>query len=297
MRAVAEPRRARPEGQSFAAFRYTAAAFRFWWHHHPELELTWIESGAGTRFVGDHIAPFGPGDLVLLGGHLPHTWSSEGRAAGARSHRAIVVHLPVELFDLAAPEFAGVRALLQRAHRGLAFSSRASAAVAEALVRLPAQRGLTAWSALAGILQRLGADRAATPLASEGYVPVDWQGVQPRLARALAYIEDHLADDTLTLGDVARTVHLSAAAFSRFFRAHTGGTLVQHITARRIARACRRLSETDERVAEIAYACGFGTLANFNRRFRALKKMTPSAFRARFRGEARARPSARRVRA
>lgn len=297
MRAVAEPRSARPEGQSFAAFRYTAASFRFWWHHHQEIELTWIESGAGTRFVGDHIAPFGAGDLVLLGGHLPHTWSSEGRAAGARSHRAIVVHFPVALFELAAPEFAGVRALLQRARRGCAFSPRTSAAVAEALVRLPTQRGLTAWCALASILQRLGDDRGATLLASDGYVPVDWHGVQPRLARALAYIEDHLTEDTLTLGDVARTVHLSAAAFSRFFRAHTGDTFVQHVTTLRIARACRRLSDTEERVAEIAYACGFGTLANFNRRFRALKAMTPSAFRARFRGVARAQPSARGVRA
>jgi AraC-like DNA-binding protein len=293
MRAVAEPRRARPEGQSFAAFRYSAAAFRFWWHHHPELELTLIESGSGTRFVGDHIAPFGPGDLVLLGGHLPHTWSSEGRAAGAKSHRAIVVHLPRELFELPAPEFTDVRALLRRAERGYAFSSRASAAVADAMVQLPARRGLAAWCALAGILQQLAADRAATPLASVGYAPVDRHGIQPRLARALAYVDDHLTDETLALGDVARTVHLSAAAFSRFFRTHTGSTLVQHINTLRIARACRGLSETEQSVAEIAYDCGFGTLANFNRRFRERKGMTPTAFRARFRRMAAVRPTAR----
>lgn len=296
MRAVVEPRRIRPEGQSFAAFRCAAASFPFWWHHHPEVELTWIESGAGTRFVGDHIAPFGPGDLVLLGSDLPHTWSSEGRAGRARSHRAIVVHLPADLFDASAPEFDAIRGLLARARRGCAFSAHASAAVAEALVALPSQRGLAAWCALASTLERLAADRGATVLASDGWTPADRHGVQARLARALAFVDAHLADDSLALGDVARTVHLSAAGFSRFFRAHTGRTLVQHITELRIAAACRRLSETEESVAAIAYACGFGTLANFNRRFRALKGTTPSAFRARFRGDVIGSPSGRRAR-
>jgi AraC-like DNA-binding protein len=281
-RADAEPRRVRPEGQSFAAFRYVAPAFRFWWHQHAELELTWIEAGAGTRFVGDSIAPFTAGDVVLLGGHLPHTWSSEGRAGGARSHRAVVVHFPPELFEVAAPEFAAIRALLRRAPRGVAFSAAASAAVADVLQQLPAQRGLVAWSALAGALHTLANDRSATVLASRGYVPGDRYGVQPRLARALAYIDAHVTSETLALRDVARTVHLTPTAFSRFFRQHTGETLVQHITAVRVGLACRQLTETDQRVAEIAYACGFGTLANFNRRFRAMKGMTPTEFRRRF---------------
>lgn len=292
-RADAEPRRARPEGQSFAAFRYTASAFRFWWHQHPELELTYIESGAGTRFVGDSIAPFEPGDLVLVGGHLPHTWSSEGRAGGTRSHRAIVVHVPPELFEVAAPEFTAIRALLRRAPRGVAFSSRTAAAVQEALVQLPTQRGLTAWSALAGVLHTLAGDQAASVLASDGYAPGDRYGVQPRLARALAYIDAHAMSDTLSLRDVARTVHLTPTAFSRFFRQHTGGTLVEHITAVRIGLACRQLTESDQRVAEIAYACGFGTLANFNRRFRATKGMTPTEFRRRFHDAAHAAAPAR----
>jgi AraC-like DNA-binding protein len=282
MQPAAEPRRVRPEGQSFAAFRYAAPAFRFWWHHHAELELTWIASGAGTRFVGDSIAPFAAGDLVLLGSQLPHTWSSEGRAARGRRDRAVVVHLPPELFMVPAPEFAPIRALLSRAHRGVAFPARTANTVSDALARLPAQRGFAAWHALVDVMHTLATTRGATLLASEGYAPVDRYGVQPRLARALAYIEAHITSDALSLTDIARTVHVTPAAFSRFFRQHTGQTLVEHITAVRIGLACRRLTESDQPIAEIAYASGFGTLANFNRRFRALKGMTPTAFRARF---------------
>jgi AraC-like DNA-binding protein len=283
MRAVPEPRRSRPEGQSFVAFAHAATSFPFAWHYHPEAELTWIESGAGTRFVGDSIAPFAAGDLVLLGGHLPHTWSSEGRAGRSRSHRAVVVHFPRELFEMSAAEFVAIRTLLDSAQRGLVFSAGASARVAPDLKRLTALRGLDAWSELARILDRLAADRRSASLASPGYAPQARQGAERRLERALAYIEANASSPSLGLGDVARTVHLSPAAFSRFFRQITGDTLVHHVTQVRIGLACRRLAESDQGVAEIAFACGFGNLANFNRRFRATKGMTPTEFREHFR--------------
>ena len=47
-------------------------------HAHPLLELTWIERGAGLRFVGDSVEPFAEGDLVLVAPGAAHTWWSSG---------------------------------------------------------------------------------------------------------------------------------------------------------------------------------------------------------------------------
>ena len=286
MRAFPEPRRRKPDGQSFSAFAHSAASFPFAWHYHPEFELTLIEAGEGTRFVGDSIAPFGAGDLALLGGNLPHTWSSEGRSTGADSHRVIVVHFPPDLFASEATEFGGIRRLLQRAERGCLFSPAVRAKAANGLRTLLDLHGLSAWCRLATILDELAGDPAPVPLASEGYVPTVRQGAQRRLERALGYVETHACSELLCLRDVARTVHLSPAAFSRFFRQMTGGTLVGHINHLRIGRACRLLGESDRTVTEIAYDCGFRNLANFNRRFRVIKGMTPSAYRRHFRSAA-----------
>ena len=73
--------------QSFRLIELELAAFRGERHRHRQLELTWIEQGAGLRFVGDSVQPFESGDLVLLGPQLPHAWVSAAEQTGQRHAR------------------------------------------------------------------------------------------------------------------------------------------------------------------------------------------------------------------
>ena len=46
------------------------------WHFHPEYEIQLVTSTTGRYFVGDYIANFAPGNLVMTGTNLPHNWVS-----------------------------------------------------------------------------------------------------------------------------------------------------------------------------------------------------------------------------
>lgn len=277
-----EPRPPRLSAQSLLAFHRVEAAFPFEWHYHGECELTWIEAGEGTRYVGDTVEPYVAGDLVLLGGNLPHTWSSERPVQKARAHRAVVVQFQATIFDHPGPEFAAVRHLLARLDRGLRFPTDAIAP--RTWLELTTLRGLEAWCALARLLDQLAHSEGATPIASPGYLPAPRHGSRKRYERALAFVAQQAEAGPVYLRDAARVVHLSPAAFSRFFQRFSGETFVRHVNGLRIAKAARLLAETDQPVATIAFACGFGNLSNFNRRFRALKGLTPLAWRSRFSG-------------
>ena len=62
--------------QSYNVLKVDRPYFVVPWHFHPEIELMLVVEGEGTRFVGDSIDSFGPGDLVLVGANLSHVWKN-----------------------------------------------------------------------------------------------------------------------------------------------------------------------------------------------------------------------------
>lgn len=42
------------------------------WHYHPEIELVYINGGAGKRQIGSHVSYYTNGSLILIGANLPH---------------------------------------------------------------------------------------------------------------------------------------------------------------------------------------------------------------------------------
>ncbi|WP_327355793.1 GlxA family transcriptional regulator [Streptomyces sp. NBC_01304] len=94
--------------------------------------------------------------------------------------------------------------------------------------------------------------------------------------------------EPLTLGELAARSSMSVRTFSRRFLAEAGMTPMQWLTRQRLDRARELLEETDRTVDRIAADAGFGTGASLRQHFHALLGVTPRAYRATFRGPARA---------
>ena len=90
---------------------------------------------------------------------------------------------------------------------------------------------------------------------------------------------------------LARVAHISAAHFSRQFRATFGETPHRYLQRRRVERAMEMLRETDRPVTEVCLDVGFNSLGTFTRTFREIVGDPPSAYRARFAGTRSAAPS------
>jgi len=263
---------------SIRVFQRNDPAFDFHWHFHPEYELTFILRSRGRRFVGDNIADYADGDLVLLGANLPHTWAS---LPDGRPHHAIVIQFARDFLGepfLQRPELRGIAGLLRHAQRGLQFPAKTRQHVAPSLRLLYRQRGLPRLLTLLRVLETLADSRDARTLSSAGFVPALQRGDQARIDRVCAHIREHLAD-RLALRDVATVARLSPRAFTRFFKRTLGKTLVEYINELRVGHACELLINTDQSVTDTAFASGFNNLAYFNRRFLALKKLSPRDYR------------------
>ena len=110
------------------AFWVHSPFFGFHWHYHPELEITCVKRGRGTRMVGDNVSPFSEGDFVFLGSNLPHTWISDDdfKSSEEQMEVAVLQFHPSVLDNLllSLPEMVSIRRLLDIAHRGVVLSEQ-----------------------------------------------------------------------------------------------------------------------------------------------------------------------------
>lgn len=102
------------------------------------------------------------------------------------------------------------------------------------------------------------------------------------IAQAMEHALRHL-DTELTLEDLARAACMSTRHFSRRFREVTGTSPARWITHQRLTRAQAILEETDHPIEYVALAAGFGSAGTFRQRFAEGLKMSPAAYRRRFR--------------
>jgi len=275
-----------PEGASWALLdRRLDDGIPFQWHYHPEFELTLTLNSRGQRYIGDSVAAYDDGDLVLLGPNLPHTWCSAERIATGRPHHAVVMWFTEGWSDRliqSLAEMRGVAALLERAGRGIAFSAAAAEAVRPRIEAIPAQLPAERLVNLIGVLATLAEDGAAVPIASPASRRV--AAATPdraRIERVLDHIHAHY-HEPIAVETLAELACLSPSGFHRLFRRHTRLTTSAYIAELRIGQACALLVNTDRPIAHIADAAGYNSLANFNRQFSAARGMTPRAFRRSF---------------
>ena len=116
-----------PESRSFELQELMEKHFDPLWHAHSEYQLFTVLAGTGTRFIGDTIHSFKPGELILIGPHIPHLWRSDPiylNKQNTRSTHGIVLYLRDNFLGkemMAKDEFSSFRKLLKRASHGIEF--------------------------------------------------------------------------------------------------------------------------------------------------------------------------------
>jgi AraC-like DNA-binding protein len=257
----------------------------FQWHYHPEFELTLTLNSRGQRYIGDAIANYDDGDLVLLGPNLPHTWCSAEKIDAGKPHHALVMWFTEAwgaTITATLTEMTPVSAMLGRAGRGIVFSRDAADQARPIIEAIPSRQPADRLLRLMAVLALLAGDSDARPIAGPG---ADRHKVdtpdQDRIERVLDHIHAHYRE-RISIDALADVAALSWSGFQRLFRRHTRLTVGDYVAELRIGQACALLVNTRQPIAHIADEVGYANLANFNRQFRAMKQMTPREFRRSF---------------
>jgi AraC-like DNA-binding protein len=220
----------------------------------------WIElAGARTRVTAGTAALIPPG--------APHAYGAEAD----RPWTICWCHLRGgDLGDL----WEAVGASAERPTVSLRAVDRVTALLDEIVTGLERDQSPARLLATAGVAWRL-----MTRLAVDRRLPEQGEPLE----RAMRYLEERV-DGSIRVGELARLVGVSASHLGALFREATGGGVLAHHTALRMARARHLLDTTDRHVAEIAREVGYADPFYFSRQFSRTHGVSPTAYRAQRKG-------------
>jgi len=266
-------------GQSFKFFR-PSLRHSFYWHYHPEFELVYVEATTGIRHVGQHISSFMESDFVLIGSNIPHLNFDYGLKT---KYRQIVVQLKENFLGDAfreAPEFKSIEQLFDRAALGLSFGGKTKADVADKLRKMQELDHFQQLLCLLEIFETLAISKEVVALNEQDTSVKLFLNDKIRMGSVYKYIHANY-NETPDVNEVAASVHLSTAAFCRYFKKQTKITFTDFVNQYRITQAQTLLLQ-DKTVSEVCYEVGFDSLSYFNKLFKKLTGENPSAFKKRY---------------
>lgn len=247
---------------------------------HVNYEIALLENTRGKRFIGDHIEDFSGPELVLIGSYLPHCWQFYSELDKHIRPHVYVLHFFPDFMGkelLTKPEAQSLSELFDNAFKGIRFSGPTIAEARPLLKHLLYAKGLQRMSYMLQLLDVLARSPHQQTLASPGFNSVENSKDADRINKVYGYIFNHFRED-ITLSQVSSLVHMSPAAFCRYFKAKTSRTLIDFIKEVRIGYAAKLLIGGKHNITEACYDSGHNNLSNFNKHFKELKGLTPTDF-------------------
>ncbi len=256
------------------------------WHYHEQIEIVGIVNSTGTRFVGDNIEKYQPGEIIVIGQNLPHMWQDDfpliESSPPSRPAEVIAIHLG-NVFSrsdiLSLPEYSHVRSLIEKSKQGLAFQN-----VNETLAKIARLPQLDQFHQLMGILEimnELGQNKDFKTLTNKGYVEIINQPKEGRLQQVHDYIMNNFRHQ-VSLPAAAEIANMNASSFSRYFKQVYGTTFSQYVNKIRVGYACKLLLEDDMSIASTCFDSGFNNISNFNKQFKKIHNVSPKEYKQLF---------------
>ena len=248
-------------------------------HLHEEIEIVYVKGGSLRLHVDEEGFDLSAGMAVIVPPHLPHR--AEPLGDGPCPYGTVCFH-PLMFAGCGYRRF--VRPLMLD---GKSYTLKLS--------------GDAAWQAEAlRILHKLAGfhdakDMETCHLEIHGLIFVLWNRIYNyayadtpaihayeklyrKMLRAIDYMHDHY-QEAITDNDLAEQVSMSVGTFCRYFKQLMGVTPFQYLNKRRILQSRVLLSNTDRKVSDIAFQCGYNNLSLFNREFKKYMSCTPSEYR------------------
>ena len=252
-------------------------------HYHPEIQISVMLKGTGTRFIGSNISSFAPGDVYMLGPNLPHVFRCGNdyykKNRKLKAHGMSVYFLPTafgkHFFDL--PEAQKLKQLITQSAKGIIFSGKIKEKATQLMLEIKQQKGFEQLCSLFNLLRVLSETTNKKSISGVGFNSPLGDQNNMRLNNIYHYLINNFHRE-VKLKDLSNVANMSVTGLCRFFKQRTRKTVFRFLIELRIEHACKLLDGGQHKISDIADVCGYNNISNFNRQFLLVTGHTPKEY-------------------
>jgi len=257
-------------------------------HYHPEHQITVILKGEGTRFIGNHVERFQPGEVYFIGRNVPHVFKCDASYYEGNNQleaSSISVFFKDETFGpqfFEIPEMSHIKRLLDLASLGVRIDGEDRRRTAEILNSIEAQDGFQRFQSLLSILDICSKSDSLQTLSSVRYTSPSKDSENERINVVFQFLSKNFREE-VSLAQIASIANMTPNAFCRYFKQRTGKAFTVFLNEIRVESAAKLIAGSTENFGNIAHECGFNSISYFNRQFKRIMQTSPMAYRNKYR--------------
>ena len=271
----------KPEKEALIYQEDTGVFFYDQLHQHEEIQISYIVEGRGTLIIGDSINDFKEDDIFVIGENIPHVFRTDRNYSS--SSKMLTLFFTKNSFGkdfFSLTDMSNVDDFFKKSEYGMKVLSKKEK-ITLLFLKLGKQNKIQRISSLLKILNYIIFAKTS-PLSSfvnrKKYTEDEGRRMNDVFEYAISSF-----DKVISLEEVAEKANMTKNAFCRYFKKRTNKTFFQFLIEIRIENACKMLHHNkDISISTISELSGFQDIANFNRKFKELKGISPSQFRAQF---------------
>ena len=240
-------------------------------HWHSEFELNYISCGMGEFTCGGETFTAEKGDLILLPPNMLHAAYPDPKS-GLVYHALVFspIILGANVHDRCTIEY--IRPLINGARKITPLIPKS--AKNYPLLECSAKQIFSC--ALKELMRFFWLLETDDGILRQKEEETDYgEQIRP----ALEYMMNHF-HKKISIAQLAGLSHLSQSYFMSCFKKAVGLSSIEYVSQLRVNAACDALFSTDKKISEIAFACGYENLSNFNRQFKRSTGFSPSEYRS-----------------
>lgn len=247
-------------------------------HQHEEIQLSYVIEGEGTLVVGDTVNDYSKDSILVIGSNIPHVFKSDFDAS-KNSHMLSLFFTESsfgkDFFQL--EELKELAVFFKRSKHGFKVTSKKKQ-IKNIFFTLEKATKLERFIALIELL-KITSKSNYKSLSSFIFDKEYSDNEGYRMRNVFEFTMNNFKDN-ISLEAIAEIANMTKTAFCKYFKKRTNKTYIQFLNELRIENACKMLiNNSDLSIAEIAENSGFNNISNFNRQFKAVKFISPSAFK------------------